>query len=281
VLISGETGTGKDMVARAIHKLSKRSKGPFVAVNCAALAESLLESELFGHEKGAFTGAERTRPGRFEMAQDGSLLLDEIGELKPDLQVKLLRVLEQREFERVGSTRAIAMRARIISATNQKLDQLLARGKFREDLYYRLKTVPIVIPPLRERPEDIPPLVEHFIEKFNIRYDKKVRSVDPKVMRFFEKYHWPGNVRELERSIEHAFVFVRGPVIFHRYLPNAVEFNPPPAEAAATGPIGDINDRNTILWALAQASGKRKDAADLLGISRTSMWRRMKNMGLT
>ena len=281
VLISGETGTGKDMLARVIHRLSNRKGGPFVAVNCSALAETLLESELFGHEKGAFTGADRSRPGRFEIAQDGTLLLDEIGELKLDLQVKLLRVLEQREFERVGGTRAIALHARILSATNRKLEKLLAEGRFREDLYYRLRTVPITIPPLRERPEDITPLVEHFIEKFNAGYGKKVRSVDPKVMRLFERYPWPGNVRELERCIEHAFVFVKGPVIFRHYLPQTDAFDPSPASPAAPGPIGDSHDRHTIAWALSQTGGKRKDAAALLGISRTSMWRRMKELGIS
>ena len=281
VLISGETGTGKDMVARAIHGLSKKKSGPFLAVNCSALAESLLESELFGHEKGSFTGATQSRPGRFEMAQDGTLLLDEIGELKPALQVKLLRVLEQRVFERVGSSRSIPLRARIISATNRELGTLLAKGRFREDLFYRLKTVPIHVPPLRQRVEDIPPLVDHFIEKFNVRYGKKVRSVDPKVMRFFKRYQWPGNVRELERFIEHAFVFIKGPVIFERYLPQTDEFDPRIQAQSPFGPGSDTHDRRTVLWALAQTGGNRQEAAALLGISRTSMWRLMKTLGLT
>ena len=219
VLIYGESGTGKELLARAIHKLSPNRKQPFVAVNCAALAETLLESELFGHEKGAFTNADRAKEGRFEMARGGTLFLDEIGEMKPELQVKLLRVIEQREFERVGGTRTIALEARIISATNQDLGLALQEGRFREDLYYRLRTVPLNLPPLRERLEDIPPLIDHFIKTFNRRYNKSVRSVDPKALKLLSRFAWPGNVRELERCLEHAFVFVKGPVIFAHYLP--------------------------------------------------------------
>ena len=185
VLIQGESGTGKELVARAIHHHSPFREGPFVAVNCSALAESLLESELFGHEKAAFTGAIRSKVGRFELARSGTLFLDEIGELKPELQVKLLRVLEQRVFERVGGTRLIPMQARIISATNRDLVKALGDGSFREDLFYRLRTVPITLPPLRERPEDIPLLVEHFLSRLNKKHQKAVRGLDPKVMRQF------------------------------------------------------------------------------------------------
>ena len=277
ILISGESGTGKDVLAQTIHRLSKNSNGPFSAVNCAALAESLLESELFGHEKGAFTGADRAKPGRFELAAGGTLYLDEIGELRADLQVKLLRVLEEREFERVGGTHSVALAARIISATNKNLTTARREGRFREDLFYRLRTVPIHIPPLRERPEDIPHLVKHFIKKFNLKYAKAVRSIDPKVMRRLTDYHWPGNIRELERCIEHAFVFVKGPVIFGRHLPDFQD-DPP-----TTGPMGiepqsitKSKDKAAILWALSKANGNRQKAAALLGISRTTMWRRMK-----
>ncbi len=220
VLIQGESGTGKELVARAIHHHSSYREGPFVAVNCSALAETLLESELFGHEKAAFTGAIRSKVGRFELARGGTLFLDEIGELKPELQVKLLRVLEQRVFERVGGTRLIPMEARIISATNRDLIKALADGSFREDLFYRLRTVPITLPPLRDRIEDLPPLVEHFLGRLNQKYQKEVRGLDPKVMAQFLKYPWPGNVRELERILEYAFVFVKGPVIFERNLPS-------------------------------------------------------------
>ena len=285
VLICGESGTGKDLVARAIHDMSPRRKGPFVAVNCASLAESLLESELFGHEKGAFTGAERAKPGRFEMANGGTLFLDEIGELKPELQVKLLRVIEQREFERVGGTRTIPLGARIISATHQNLSTAMVNGRFRKDLYYRLRTVPIDIAPLRERPDDISLLVDHFIRQFNRRYEKTVRSVDPKVLDNLRVYHWPGNVRELERCIEHAFVFVKGPVIFARHLPDLheLEASPPPPRHPKSrkmpSPPGRI-DRKAIMAALAHTGGRREAAACYLGISRTSMWRRMKQFGL-
>ena len=223
VLIDGESGTGKELLARAIHRLSRFRNGPFMAVNCASLAESLLESELFGHEKGAFTGAEKEKPGRFELARGGTLFLDEIGELKPELQVKLLRVIEEREFERVGGTTPIPLEARIISATNQDLRKARTEGRFREDLYFRLRTVPLKIPPLRERSEDISLLIDHFIQKFNIRFSKSVRSVDPKAVQRLSRYHWPGNVRELERCIEYAFVFVKGPIIFNHYLPELEE----------------------------------------------------------
>ncbi len=284
VLISGESGTGKELLALAIHKFSKYRKGPFVAVNCSALAESLLESELFGHEKGAFTGAEKEKPGRFELAKGGTLFLDEIGEMKPELQVKLLRVIEQRVFERVGGTRPIPLEARIISATNQDLDQARRLGRFRLDLYYRLRTVPLMLPPLRERPEDIPLLIEHFIKVFNKRCNKRVRSIDPKVVTTLSRYHWPGNVRELERCIEHAFVFVKGPVIFAHYLPK-LDDDAQPAPTPLPKFRGDKEsplamDKDAIVQALEQCNGRRGEAASLLGISRTSMWRRMKKLGL-
>jgi PAS domain S-box-containing protein len=282
VLISGESGTGKDLIARAIHHRSKQNKGPFIAVNCMALAETLLESELFGHEKGAFTGAIKTRPGRFEMANGGTLFLDEIGELKIELQVKLLSVLEQKTFERVGGIKSIPLQARIISATNQNLNKLLETGRFREDLYYRLRTVPVTLPPLRERPEDIPLLVDHFRKKFNQKYNKQVRSVDPKVIRRFLTYHWPGNIRELERFIEHAFVFVKGPIIFARYLPDTRKLPPTREDGHSwSGEMKNPNDLNTIQWALSKSGGKRQEASKLLGISRTSLWRKMKSLGLS
>jgi len=212
------------------------------------------------------------------------LFLDEIGEMKSDLQVKLLRVIEQKIFERVGGTSPIALRARIISATNQDLKKARIEGRFREDLYYRLRTVPLVLPPLRERPEDIPLLIDHFIHKFNSKYNKRVRSVDPKAVKRLSRYHWPGNVRELERCIEYAFVFVKGPVIFAHYLPELdddvrpankwVGFNRIP------GGHKPVMDRTTIQRALERCDGRRQEAADLLGISRTSMWRHMKKQGL-
>ena len=284
VLIDGESGTGKELLARAIHRLSRFRNGPFMAVNCASLAESLLESELFGHEKGAFTGAEKEKPGRFELARGGTLFLDEIGELKPELQVKLLRVIEEREFERVGGTTPIPLEARIISATNQDLRKARTEGRFREDLYFRLRTVPLKIPPLRERPEDISLLIDHFIQKFNIRFSKSVRSVDPKAVQRLSRYHWPGNVRELERCIEYAFVFVKGPIIFNHYLPELEEEGRTPTAlptfSAFPGGKKPSLDGTAILRALEQCGGRRQEAADLLGISRTSMWRYMKREGI-
>jgi PAS domain S-box-containing protein len=283
VLIQGESGTGKELVARAIHHHSDYRKGPFVAVNCSALAETLLESELFGHEKAAFTGAIRSKVGRFELARGGTLFLDEIGELKPELQVKLLRVIEQRVFERVGGTRLIPMDARIISATNRDLIKALADGGFREDLFYRLRTVPITLPPLRERIEDIPLLITHFLVRLNRKYKKEVRGLDPKVMRQFMNYPWPGNVRELERLLEYAYVFVKGPVIFQRNLP---ELDLLMKERLPDGPKvepqggSQTAERALLQQTLDRAGGRRGEAAQTLGISRTSLWRKMKLLNL-
>ncbi|MFO7877374.1 MAG: sigma 54-interacting transcriptional regulator [Desulfovermiculus sp.] len=283
VLLCGESGTGKEVLARAIHRHSCRSKGPFVAVNCSALAESLLESELFGHEKGAFTGADSRKLGRFELARGGTLFLDEIGDLKQQIQVKLLRVIEEREFERVGGTRSLPLDARIISATNKDLAKALGQNLFRDDLYFRLRTVPFYVPPLRKRPEDIPPLVSHFLKILNQRYHKQVRAVDPKVMRIFMKHDWPGNIRELERTLEYAFVFVKGPVIFERHLPEITIKNHQQTsmEDHAGQAHKGASDKQSILLALSKSDGNRQHAADMLGISRTSLWRRMKEFNLT
>ena len=254
-----------------------------MAVNCSALAESLLESELFGHEKAAFTGAIRSKVGRFELARSGTLFLDEIGELKPELQVKLLRVLEQRVFERVGGTRLIPMQARIISATNRDLVKALGDGSFREDLFYRLRTVPITLPPLRERPEDIPLLVEHFLSRLNKKHKKAVRGLDPKVMRQFINYSWPGNVRELERMLEYAYIFVKGPVIFPSNLPALDELmRERLPEIRLAGPHRRDKElgKDLLYEALERAGGRRLEAATILGISRTSLWRKMKMLDI-
>ena len=279
VFLTGESGTGKELFARAIHDNSSRAKHPFVAVNCSALAETLLESELFGHEKSAFTGATKTKPGRFELVKQGTLFLDEIGELKPSLQIKLLRVLEQKEFERVGGTIPIQLEARIISATNKDLFRAMEDGSFRKDFYYRLRTVPMVIPPLRERKDDIPLLVNYFIRVFNALFKKKVRGLDTGVMDLLLSYHWPGNVRELERTMEHAFVFVKGPVILFDNLPQIDIFTKSPIHKPLY-PNGLSLTREKIVQALVQTEGKKKNAAILLGISRTSLWRKMKTLNL-
>jgi len=281
VLITGESGTGKDLIARTLHDHSSRRNGPFVAVNCSALAETLLESELFGHEKAAFTGAVGHKIGRFEMAKGGTLFLDEIGELRPELQIKLLRVLENREFERVGGTRSISMEARIISATNRDLRLAIEEGRFREDFFYRLRTVPLNLPPLRERPEDIADLVRYFVRRFNRQFNKRVLSVHPQVMKMFMRYHWPGNVRELERTLEHAYVFVKGPVILPTHLPVGEEFNPQPGiQPEITGRSAPKPNADQIRQALDRAEGRRHEAARLLGISRTTLWRYIKQFSL-
>ncbi len=283
VVLEGESGTGKDLFARALHFQSPRAQGPFVAFNCSAFVETLLESELFGHVKGAFTGAISGKVGRFELAKGGTLFLDEIGDLKPELQTKLLRVLEERVFERVGSNRPIPLEARVIAATSRNLVQEVRKGRFRMDLLYRLRTVPLYLPPLRERREDIALLVNHFVSQLNQKYRKDVRGVDPKVIALFQQYSWPGNVRELERVLEYAFVFVKGPIITRSHLP---ELETPkrrvesPGEAPAPDSLLWEDERLAIQKALEKARGRRKAAAQILGISRSSLWRKMKAHGL-
>ena len=280
VVLEGESGTGKDLFARAIHQKSPRAQGPFVAFSCSALVETLIESELFGHVKGAFTGAIRDKVGRFELAQKGTLFLDEIGELKPELQVKLLRVLETRVFERVGGTRPIPLEARIIAATSRNLLQELRRGRFRMDLLYRLRTVSFYLPPLRERREDLPLLVNHLLARLNRQYGKEVRGVDPKVIHLFQHYSWPGNIRELERVLEYAFVFVKGAVITKDHLPELESPLPKPAPEATLDHYRGAGERLSIQKALQRAQGRREVAARLLGISRSSLWRKMKAYSL-
>jgi PAS domain S-box-containing protein len=284
VLLEGESGTGKDLFAQAFHLKSPRARGPFVALSCSALVETLMESELFGHVKGAFTSAVAHKTGRFELARGGTLFLDEIGDLKPELQAKLLRVLETKVFERVGGTRPVPLEARVIAATHRNLAQEVRRGRFRMDLLYRLRTVPFYLPPLRERKEDIPLLVNHCLARLNRAYGKNVRGVDPKVMALLQQYSWPGNVRELERALEHAFVFVKGAVITREHLP---ELKSPLSWAAVrgAGPAGldsqpAASEILSIQKALKKAQGKRDLAARLLGISRSSLWRKMKHYGL-
>jgi PAS domain S-box-containing protein len=281
VVIEGESGTGKELVAKAIHALSPRARGPFVAVNCSALAETLLESELFGHVKAAFTGAMTSKVGRFELAKGGTLFLDEIAEIKPEIQVKLLRVLEEKVFERVGGVRPIPMDARIIAATNRGLQREVKAGSFREDLFYRLWTVPLYLPPLRERMEDLPLLIDHFMERLNRKYHKKVRGIDPQVMKLFRRYSWPGNIRELRRVLEYAFVFVKGPIITASHLPELDTRGDRVSPSAEEGawPLWE-DEKVTILRALHKTGGRRQDAARLLGISRSSLWRKMKAHGI-
>jgi PAS domain S-box-containing protein len=282
VLVQGETGTGKDLVARAIHYESPRADRPFMMVNCAALPESLLESELFGHVRGAFTGAIADRKGRFEAAQDGTLFLDEISEVSSAIQAKLLRVLETKEFERVGDSRTIAVDVRLICATNRDLQAAVAEGRFREDLYYRINIVPIVLPPLRERDEDIPLLVDHFIAKLNRETGKQIQGVSPDAMDILIDHSWPGNVRQLENAIGHAFVHCRGEVIQREHLPREViraETPRTPESTAFRGTLEDM-EKAAIARTLERTGGNRTLSARRLGIGRSSLWRKIKKYGL-
>ena len=276
LLILGESGTGKELVARAVHDLSPRKDGPFVKVNCAALADSLLESELFGHVRGAFTGAVRDRPGRFEAAHGGTLFLDEIGETSAALQVKLLRVLQEGEFERVGESRPRKADVRIVAATNRDLRKDVAEGRFREDLYFRLCVVPIQLPPLRQRAEDVPLLVDHFLKRLTLREGRR-KIVSSSVYRVLQAYPWPGNVRELENALAHAFVCTAGDVITTEALPeHIVRGETPFGEADAAGGA----ERREILSALEAAGWNKGEAARQLGLSRTTLWRRMRDLGI-
>ena len=286
ILILGESGTGKELIARAIHYSSPRADKPFVKVNCAALPENLLESELFGHEKGAFTGAVARRIGRFELADQGSIFLDEIGDLSPSLQMKLLRVLQEKEFERVGSNQTIRSDVRVIAATNRNLEEAIQKGTFREDLYYRLNVVTISLPPLRERKEDIPLLVEHFLKKYNRENKKKVTSLSKEARDLLVRYDYPGNVRELENIVERAVVLCRGDTLTTQDLP--LNLREGKAEAALErdrgtqslpGTLEEI-ERQLILKALERSGGVQTKAAEELGISERVLRYKMKKYSL-
>ncbi|MBF0609650.1 MAG: sigma-54-dependent Fis family transcriptional regulator [Magnetococcales bacterium] len=284
VLITGESGVGKELAAEAIHLQSQRASKPLVKVNCSALSDTLLESELFGHVKGAFTGAVKDRLGRFQLADQGTIFLDEIGDISPNMQVRLLRVLQEGEFERVGDSHTSRVDVRIVAATNQDLRKKVAKETFREDLYYRLNVVEIPMPPLRERKDDIPLLVEHFIIKFNQKHGKAISAVNSKVMDLFNGYPWPGNVRELEHVIEHAFVTCREPVIKLGHLPKSL-FNPdvnireiPPAVVEIEQ---SSDEKEAILRALEATHWKKNRAAELLGMSRSSLYRKIEQYGIT
>lgn len=316
VLIRGESGTGKELLARAIHNASPRAGKPFVSLSCAALPESLLESELFGHEKGAFTGATAQRKGHFELADTGTLFLDEIGDISPNVQVRLLRVLEEREFTRVGGGERIKVDVRIISATNKDLWAQVQEGKFREDLYYRLNVVGIFIPPMRERREDVLPLAQHFLAKFARENNKACPGLSHEVIEVFMRYEWPGNVRELENAVEHAVVLCNGPMVHLKDLPQhlvraasasyvqvtvptgvgfvraqtppspaAVEPTslpppaaaPPEAESLPIIPLAEL-EKQQILAALKKTGGNKKEAARLLGIHRMTLHKKLRRL---
>lgn len=281
ILIQGETGTGKEVLARAIHSQSERSEKPFIAVNCGALPDTLLESELFGYKAGAFTGANRDKPGRFQLAEGGTLFLDEIGEISPALQVRLLRVLQEKTFEPLGSTHSVKTNARIITAANRDLDTLVDKGSFRRDLYYRINVVKMELPPLRKRKEDIPLLVDHFISRFNRIQNKKISAVSSEVLAFLMAHDYPGNIRELENLIEHAFILCNEGAIQPRHLPEDFMAHAPVAckPGDMDGTIKAV-EAQTILEALKRNGYNRLAAAKELGIHKSTLFRKVKSLGI-
>jgi len=307
VLLLGETGSGKELIAHALHALSSRRDRPFVRVNCGALSESLLESELFGHVRGAFTGAIDNRTGRFEAAHQGTIFLDEINSTTPHLQVKLLRVLQEREFERVGDTRTVQVDTRVIAASNRDLMDLAADGAFREDLFYRLNVVPIYLPPLRERPEDVPELVSHFLEIYNEKNDRYVTHIEPRAMEAMQQYAWPGNVRELQNYVERAVVMAVGDELTFDLLPEAVASGKTPLRLGPRvmnfdelteelvqqglksageedndlhGRIVEHVEREVITQVMSMCDGVQIKAAARLGINRNTLHKKLKQYGL-
>jgi len=310
VLILGESGTGKELVARAIYHHSRRSQASFLAINCAAIPEALLESELFGHERGAFTGAEQRRVGKFEQCHQGTLFLDEVGDMAPHTQAKILRLLEEKCFERVGGNETISVNVRILAATNQNLEELIAQGRFRKDLYYRLRGVTIHLPPLRERRDDIPELAHYFLFRVNRELGTAVHSIAPEALDLLQQYHWPGNIRELQSVVREALIASAGPSILPEFLP--VELHQPASteaeveaetdqisdsdwqglrsfvEQSIAGGQGDVYrrardqfDRVLLLRAMQQAQGNQNRAAELLGISRVTLRARLRALRIT
>jgi two-component system response regulator HydG len=281
VIIFGESGTGKELVAEAIHKTGARRRKPFVKVNCAALNEYLLESELFGHVKGAFTGAYRTRKGRFEAAQGGDIFLDEIGDLPLSTQVKLLRVLEENVIERVGENKPIQVDVRIVSATNKDLERLVEKGLFREDLFYRINVIPIAVPPLRERVEDIPLLAETFFRRVRMKSGKDIQGISEEAMKKLVDYHWPGNVRELKSAFEYAFVSCQDSIIQPHHLPPNILWGQKDQGRPTPVPVNrDEIKQRQLLDALEKAGGNQSEAARILGVSRVTIWNRMKKFNI-
>ena len=288
VLIQGESGTGKELVARAVHAGSSRADKAFMAINCAALPENLLESELLGHEKGAFTDAKAQKKGLLELADGGSVFLDEIGDMPYPMQAKLLRILEDKTFKRVGGVKDIQVDVRIISATNQEIKTLMMENKFRKDLYYRLQVVPIYLPPLRERKEDILPLARHFIETFNLEFRKNVKEISEKAREFLIRYDWPGNVRELKNVIERAMILNSEDILLLEHLPVELVGGMLPAASPAASSINiptegmslEKVEEELVKQALAAAGGNQSKAADMLGVQRDAFRRRMKKFGL-
>jgi DNA-binding NtrC family response regulator len=289
VLIYGESGTGKELIARALHYNSYRQDKPLVPINCGAIPEELLESELFGHEKGAFTGATAQRLGRFELANGGTIFLDEIGEMRPSLQVKILRVLQEREFERIGGTRTIKVDVRILAATNKNLEDLVARQQFRDDLFWRLNVIPITLPPLRERLSDIPLLVAHFITRFNAEKKQHLTGITPVALQMLQSYHWPGNVRELENIVERIAILKGSGMIMPEDLPEKI------ARPSLSRSVPGVNipddgidfdamvetfEKQLLMQALVKAGGVKSKAANLLHMNRTTLVEKVKKLRL-
>jgi PAS domain S-box-containing protein len=282
VIIYGESGTGKELVAAAIHRLGPRRKEPFIKVNCAALSESLLESELFGHVRGAFTGAERTRVGRFEAANGGDIFLDEIGDLPLSTQIKLLRVLQEKEIEKVGDHQPISIDVRILAATNKNLKRLMEQGRFRDDLFYRIGVIPIHLPSLRERREDIPLLIDSFISRVRLKTEKPISGIGKEALDLLMRYDWPGNVRELTNVIEYAFVLCHQGDIGRDHLPAEIVSGSSLRSRTkqVEWQLSAAGQREQLIEALAAAGGKKSEAAKILGISRVTLWKRLKTFGI-
>tara|TARA_Y100000817_G_C16851492_1_gene542262 strand:- start:802 stop:2214 length:1413 start_codon:yes stop_codon:yes gene_type:complete len=290
VLIRGENGTGKELVARAIHSNSPRKHGEFIAINCGAIPENLMESEIFGHEKGAFTGAIGRKIGKFQMANDGTIFLDEIGELKPELQVKLLRVLQERKFIPVGGHREIKTNARVIAATNRNLEMMIEQSEFREDLFYRLNVMPIYLPPLRDRIDDIEDLSKFFIKKFNIKQNKNIESLDPAVIDRLKAYHWPGNIRELENTIERCFIIESGDTITTNSLPDNIKAQEETSinlsqTGQYSGPLDfdkfkEESEKEFIIKALQTNKGKINKTVAHANIPKNTLLRKIKKYGI-
>ena len=282
VLLSGESGVGKELIAEAIHHQSPRRPKPLVKLNCGALPEGLIESELFGHEKGAFTGAIQQRKGRFELADGGTIFLDEISEIPPATQVKLLRVLQDGEFERVGGTQTLKVDVRVIAATNRDLEEEVAEGRFRKDLFYRLNVIHMVIPPLRDRVEDIPLLALHFLDKFCLENDRPPMGFSPEAMRALKSHAWPGNIRELQNVVERAVALCTGNMVEFEDLPDEIRRHSPEDDKIVL-PVGSSMDeieRQAILQTLKKTGGDKELAARLLGIGLATLYRRLKEMEL-
>lgn len=277
VLIAGPSGSGKELVAQALHSLSPRRKGPYLKINCGALPANLLESELFGYEQGAFTDAKRSKPGQFQLARGGTLLLDEIGEMPLPLQVKILRVLSSGEFSPLGSVKVQKTDVRILASTNRDLDRMIEQGRFREDLYYRINVVNICLPPLRERLEDLPLLVDHFIRRFREKRSRNIQSMTNEALALLRRYDFPGNVRELENAIEHGFVMCRGEQIEPRHLPRRIQ---QAAENASRSDREPRSERAIIQEALARHGGNHQATALELGMHRSTLWRKLQQYHL-